>query len=353
MDFIADAKNIRRKRLSVVFSLIKQYLCLSTNVRMAIHLGSGKNSKLPYFLRNGLRMATPKSWLRGCLPRVLAEVETRPDREYILSRVAYYNKLSGVERLPAHASLLGDFRLKGNKSAYFFDSFEYTRWFFPSLRWAYVFGDVTQVPEWPAVLKSRPVAGDNANSVLLNLDKVRHFTFLNDAIPFREKSDRAIFRGDIQKKPHRIRFMERYTGHPMVDTGIIGPLGECPPEWARKKITLWDHLHYKFILAIEGNDVASNLKWIMSSNSLAVMPRPTYETWFMEGTLIPGVHYVEIEKDYSDLIEKMEYYLSRPEEAEAIVRNGSEYIRQFRDKRRERLISLLVLEKYFRMTGQL
>lgn len=58
--------------------------------------------------------------------------------------------------------------------------------------------------------------------------------------------------------------------------------------------TIREHLDYKFIMAIEGNDVASNLKWVMSSNSLAVMPRPTCETWFMEGTLIPDYHYIEV-----------------------------------------------------------
>ena len=319
---------------------------------MTIHLGSGKNSKLPYFIRNGIRRTTPRSWLRSRLPHVLAEVEKRPDKEYILSRVDYYNKLSLVTPLPPGSPVLGDFTLKGNKSAYFFDSFEYTRWFDPSLHWEYVFGDVIHVPGVPAIVKSRPIVGDNAHSVLLNLDKVRHFTFLHDTVPFRNKTDKAIFRGDIREKPHRVRFMEMYHGHPMVDTGVIGPLGEHPGAWAKEKISLWDHLRYKFILAIEGNDVASNLKWIMSSNSVAVMPQPTYETWFMEGSLIPGCHYIEIEKDYSDLIEKMHYYITHPEEAEAISRNGHEYIRQFRDKRRERLISLLVLAKYFRMTGQ-
>ena len=39
---------------------------------------------------------------------------------------------------------------------------------------------------------------------------------------------------------------------------------------------------HKFILCIEGNDVASNLKWVMSSNSVAVMPKPKFESWFME-----------------------------------------------------------------------
>ena len=51
-------------------------------------------------------------------------------------------------------------------------------------------------------------------------------------------------------------------------------------------MTINEQLHYKFILCSEGNDVASNLKWVMSSNSIAVMPKPKFETWFMEGILV-------------------------------------------------------------------
>ncbi|MDR2888151.1 MAG: lipopolysaccharide biosynthesis protein [Bacteroidales bacterium] len=320
---------------------------------MAYHFGSGKNSKLLYFTRNAFRMATPKSWLRSRLPAILAELENRPDREYIISRVNYYNRLSAGTVLPDDAVRLKDFRLKGNRSAYFFDSYEHARWFNPSLRWKYVFGDVTHVPEWPAIVKSRPVAGNNANSVLINLDKALHFTFLNDTTPFRSKSDRAIFRGLVDSKPHRIMFMDKYAGHPMVDAGITDRLPTLPSEWMKEKISLWKHLEYKFIMALEGLDVATNLKWVMSSNSVAVMPRPRYETWFMEGTLVPGYHYVEVMNDYSDLIEKMDYFTHHPDEAEQILHNAHEYISQFRNPQRERLIALLTLEKYFRMTGQL
>jgi hypothetical protein len=35
-----------------------------------------------------------------------------------------------------------------------------------------------------------------------------------------------------------------------------------------------------------------------------------------------------------------------------IIRNAHDFVSQFRDKKREDLISLLVLKKYFRMTGQ-
>ena len=105
-------------------------------------------------------------------------------------------------------------------------------------------------------------------------------------------------------------------------------------------------------MALEGNDVASNLKWVMSSNSVAVMPRPVYETWFMEGRLIPNFHYIEIKPDYSDLIERIEYYNNHIDEVKAIIKNANEYVRQFRNKKQEDLISLLVMKKYFEETGQ-
>ena len=106
-------------------------------------------------------------------------------------------------------------------------------------------------------------------------------------------------------------------------------------------------------MSLEGNDVASNLKWVMSSNSIAVTPRLTQETWFMEGTLIPNYHYIEVRDDFSDLEDRLQYYIAHPEEAEAIISHAHEYVRQFQDKKQERLISLLVLKKYFNVTNGL
>ena len=118
-------------------------------------------------------------------------------------------------------------------------------------------------------------------------------------------------------------------------------------------MTIKEHLKYKFIMALEGNDVASNLKWIMSSNSIAVMPEPEFETWFMEGTLIPDYHYIRIKADYSDLEERINYYIEHPEKAQEIINHAHEYVEQFKNKKREKLISLLTLQKYFTQTGQL
>lgn len=316
--------------------------------KLATLLHSGKNPKLPYYIKGIFRYLMPSSLLRKKLEKTLHALEGRADKAYILDRVDYYNKLSEKTALPADAPLLGAHRLKGNKSVYFFDTYEFTRWFSPSLKWCYVFGDVTTVPAYPAVVKSRPTGGDNRNSVLLNLDKIRHFVFLKDRKAFTEKEDKIIFRGEAHGKPNRIDFINRYVNHPMCD---VGDVGYNPPIPHADKMTLYKHLDYKFIMALEGNDVASNLKWVMSSNSIAVMPRPTCETWFMEGRLIPDYHYIEIRPDYSGLIEKVTYYIQHPDKAQEIINHAHEYVRQFQNKKRERLISLLVLQKYFRFTN--
>lgn len=219
------------------------------------------------------------------------------------------------------------------------------------LRIGYIPGDVYFTPEFPAIVKSRLLKNDNEYSVLLKLDKLRHFMFVNDPVPFSGKSNQAIFRGKIRSSRVREKFLRMYYGSAICDCGVVGKNEGCPDEWMTSKKTIREHFDYKFIMALEGNDVASNLKWVMSSNSIAVMTRPTCETWFMEGKLIPDYHYIEIKDDLSDLEEKLNYYIAHPAEAEQIVRHAHEYVAQFFDAKRERLISLLVMEKYFAYTA--
>lgn len=319
---------------------------------MSLHylLHSGKNCKFTYYLKNAFRIAEPKLFLRVRLAPLLRKAKKRKDFGYMQERVSYYNKLSTPVELPADAPLLAGhtFRKQSRKGVYFYDTYEYTRFFPDSRKWYYLSGDIIHIPERPTIVKSRPIEGDNTNSVLLNLDKIRHFTFVNDKIPYTEKMDKIIFRGKVGKKLARRKFMEMYLGHPMCDVGDVSR--DAPHEWKTPKKTIPDHLKYKFIMALEGNDVASNLKWVMSSNSIAVMPRPTYETWFMEGKLIPNYHYIEIKTDFSDLEERVKYYMAHPEEAQQIIRHANEYVSQFRNRKREKLISLMVLNKYFEKT---
>ena len=49
-------------------------------------------------------------------------------------------------------------------------------------------------------------------------------------------------------------------------------------------------MQHKYLLALESNDVATQLKWLLTSVSVVVMPTPTTESWLMEGRLQPFVH---------------------------------------------------------------
>ena len=73
----------------------------------------------------------------------------------------------------------------------------------------------------------------------------------------------------------------------------------------------------------------------------------------MEGTIIPDYHYIEIKPDFSNLEERVNYYINHIDEALKIIDHAHEYVAQFKNREREALISLLVLDKYFRVTGQI
>jgi hypothetical protein len=318
-------------------------------------LHSGKNSNLKYYIRSYLREYTPKIFSRMQLNRILRQLNQRQDKEEIMRRVNYYCKLDKGSNFNRQmwsdkAIMLQDQPVTGQKT-YYFDAMEYARYFSQDLRWILDAGDKPYVAPEPAIVKNRPIVEHNENSVILNLDKNRHFLFVRDNKPWRDKKNMTIFRGDLgPRKENRDVFMNRWYGHPMVDAASTNR-SEQHPEWQREKLTIGDHLDFKFIMSLEGNDVASNLKWIMSSNSIAVTPCLTQETWFMEGTLIPNYHYIEVKPDFSDLEERLTYYIEHPDEAEAIIQHAHDYISQFRDEKREKLISVLVLKKYFDITN--
>lgn len=325
------------------------------NTTLQYKLHSGKNSKAAYYMQAALRDMLPDRLYAMRLNRELERCAAMYDRDYIADRVDYYCKLSRPVTLGSDSEPIGALQRKGNPSTYYYDSREALQWFNPELRWHYLFGDIRDIPAEPTVVKSRALGTDNSNSVLLKLDRCRHFVYINDHLQPEEKEDRAIFRGHIGTRENRALFCRMYADNPRVDAADTLPgatEGHKHTSQMKPMMSFYEHLRFRYIMALEGNDVASNLKWIMSSRSAAVMPKPTCETWFMEGRLVGGMHYVEIRPDFSDLEEKMDHYSNHLDELRTIVDNANRYVAQFRDPRRERYIALLVMQKYFKMTNQ-
>lgn len=298
-------------------------------------------------------MATP-SFIISMMEKNILKNYDAMDKDYIDSRVNYYNQLSTVEELPNESYCIGNnsYFNKQGPSVYFFDTFEYTRYFPKYFKWIHIPGDVNFLVDSPSIVKTRPLCPDNpmySNSIILNLDKVRHFFFVKDNKDFLSKKKMVVFRGDIFNKPKRIEFIYKYINEPIFNIGDTS--GKLDESIQKNRMTKAEHLEYRYIMSLEGNDVATNLKWVMSSNSIAVMPRPTCESWFMEGRLIPNYHYIEIKDDFSDISDRIAYYNEHENEALAIIEHAHEWVEQFKDKKREDVISYLVLKKYFQHTS--
>src|SRR5690606_25607278 len=138
----------------------------------------------------------------------------------------------------------------------------------------------------PHLVKSRPIS-DSPHEVIMKLNAIRHFNFIQDDIPFEKKSGMLFGRLSIYQDIRK-RFFTQHFDNPLCDIGDVGTRQESPCR--KSKVSIAHPLKYNYTLALEGNDVATNLKWIMSSNSIAIMPMPQYETCFMEGRLVPRVH---------------------------------------------------------------
>lgn len=303
---------------------------------------AGKNVKFFYFVTEAVRDVLPHSFFRS-FESYLAEARRRPDYDYIMDRVHYYCQTPGAALGPSTVAVSALDR-HDCQSTYYFDVKHAMTAFPASTRINFLPGDITFVPPYPALTKSRPIGPGNENSVLLKMDRIRHFIRVVDPVAFEDKADVAIFRGKVPGKEKRERFFSQYFGHRLADLGDSERGGRA--EWSRPKMSIADQLRYKFILSLEGNDVASNLKWVMGSGSAAVMPRPQYETWFMEGRLVPGVHYIEIDRGFGDFPDVIEYYAAHPEETKKIISAANDYCRQFYDSRRERIIEVLTVGAY-------
>jgi hypothetical protein len=305
------------------------------------------SKKMRFYGWNMAKLCIPK-WLFERKLESLLNTQNQYDRDYIVDRVNYYCKLDAPFKLSDDGILIGDYKYEGRR-AYFLDLYAIIKYFGKSQKIDYLFGDIRDIPNSPTIVKSRPICDENQNAVLLKLNKVRHYNFVNDPTEFKAKKNMAVWRGACHGRLHRKVLLNAFHDHPKCNIGDphndqIGLPGYKP------SMSFSEQLDYKFILSIEGTDVATSTKWIMSSNSLCFMPKPKFETWFMEGRLIPNEHYVLLKDDGSDLEEKIDYYTVHTEEALKIIENSNKYVTIFKQRKQERLISLLVMEKYLKLS---
>jgi len=219
----------------------------------------------------------------------------------------------------------------------------------------------------PTLVKSRSLI-DSQMSVLCNLNTIRHFMPLYDVrrhdVPFDKKQNKLVWRGADtgpgfgNNIPHREcsreTLVREYTHstNPNIDIGLTKINSNQYTDqseyeaFLRPPMDMKELLRYRFLLSVEGNDVASNLKWILTSNSVPFCPPFTIQSWILEDQLIPWTHYIPVRADFADMEERIEWAIHHPDACRRIAEAGQEYMNPFLDIREEDRIMTELLRRY-------
>ena len=209
------------------------------------------------------------------------------------------------------------------------------------------------------LIKNR-IVGLNKRTILLKcLNEERHWSFtkqvLDKDIEFNLKKDKCIWRGvatGIHRSddiPNRKKLVTTYYNNKKFDIGYTSLLfykDQLDEKFLKSKMTLDQQLKNKFIISVEGNDVASGLKWQLLSNSVVLMPKPRCVSWLMEDKLEPGYHYILLKDDFSDLEEKYNWCLNNLEVCKKISQNATSYMQMFLDDDNENKIQIELIKRY-------
>uniref|UniRef100_A0A6C0AZL0 Glycosyl transferase CAP10 domain-containing protein n=1 Tax=viral metagenome TaxID=1070528 RepID=A0A6C0AZL0_9ZZZZ len=166
---------------------------------------------------------------------------------------------------------------------------------------------------------------------------------INNDIEFKSKTNKLFWRGsttgscDVQ---NNIRFnivSKNAHAHPDIDVGFNNMCQRIYLNNKEEFIKLKkehknqsDQLLYKFILSMEGNDWASSFPWVLSSNSCPLHNYPFHhESYFFGMGLEPYVHFIPVNKDGSDLVEKFQWCLQNLDKCEEIANNGKKYMEKY------------------------
>jgi len=167
---------------------------------------------------------------------------------------------------------------------------------------------------------------------------------------------RGAFTGQPQRPGSRYKLLLNNFGkNNLIDLGLTASAMISDKQrkyiknrWITKKVKVEDFLKYKYILSVHGNDKDSGLNWKLNSNSLVLMNKPEYTSWLLECDLIPWIHYVPLNFDFTDLFDKLMWCEANQSKCKEIVKNANEFMKQFSNIEVEKKIERMVISHYKR-----
>jgi hypothetical protein len=155
---------------------------------------------------------------------------------------------------------------------------------------------------------------NNFQSILWMMTRQRHYGMLDQVsmsdTDWDKKKDCAIFKGaltgqeDRFSRKHsdeekclqipRCRLVYSYSNSSLIKASLSTTRGRLPDvlngvPLVGPMLSMADMLQCKGLISIQGNDVATGLKWALLSMSVVLMSPPTITSWAMEELLLPWV----------------------------------------------------------------
>ena len=217
---------------------------------------------------------------------------------------------------------------------------------------------------YPVIVKARDSHNPNANGVICAINRKRHWEFVPLAavhpdlqVDWHQKISMPVWRGvstSLKHDYHRGHLVTQYSKK--YDFGFSNIVEKQAyldvfekynlEAYVKPPLSIKQLLHYKYIVAIDGNDKASSINWILASTSVPIMPKPRFHSYLCEPWLEPNVHYVEVKRDFSDLEEKIEWCQNNDKLCQEIAANGKAFILDnFSDREREFKIQKDLIQK--------
>lgn len=97
-------------------------------------------------------------------------------------------------------------------------------------------------------------------------------------------------------------------------------------DYSNEFMNIKDQIKYKYILDIDGYaSTWSATVWKLYSGSVLLKQTSVWSQWYYD-ELIPWVHYVPIENDFSDLNEKIQWCIDNDDKCKQIVENSRKFV---------------------------
>ena len=210
----------------------------------------------------------------------------------------------------------------------------------------------------PVLVKTRARQSDWG--IVLKLHPERHFGFLDTPppasaqLPWAKRHDALIWRGGRSGVSWHLVNVRRLYVENLPGAGCNSPGVGCSAkgidvafaDQAEKwnVMEMAEMMQYRYALSLEGNDVATDLKWKLASGMVVLMPAPTAESWLMEFALQPGVHYVQVDSP-QDVPVKLKWLRAHQSEAQKIARAAQAWMAPFADGVQELRLQREVLRR--------